>query len=65
VVVVKEPKQISTGLTRMSALLTGKMTLDQAIMLHSVFPITPTWCTNSRWVRPRQIGKGSNQAVVG
>jgi hypothetical protein len=39
---VKEPKQISTGLARMSAMLTGKTTPDRATMLHSEFPITPT-----------------------
>jgi hypothetical protein len=42
---VKEPKQISTGLARMSAMLTGKTTPDRATMLHSEFPITPT-----RWL---------------
>jgi hypothetical protein len=44
-VAVKEPKQISTGLARMSAMLTGKTTPDRATMLHSEFPITPT-----RWL---------------
>jgi ubiquinone biosynthesis protein UbiJ len=41
-VAVKDPKQISTGLARMSAMLAEKMTLDRATMLHSEFPITPT-----------------------
>jgi hypothetical protein len=41
-VVVKEPKQISTGLARMSVMLAGKTTPDRATMLHSEFPITPT-----------------------
>jgi hypothetical protein len=41
-VAVKQPKQISMGLARMSAMLIGKMTLDRATMLHSEFPITPT-----------------------
>jgi hypothetical protein len=45
-VVVKEPKQISTGLARMSAMLAGKTTPDQATMLHSEFPISPTWRAN-------------------
>jgi hypothetical protein len=45
-VVVKEPKQISTGLARMSAMLTGKTTPDRATMLHSEFPISPTWRAN-------------------
>jgi hypothetical protein len=45
-VAVKEPKQISTGLARMPAMLAGKTTLDQATMLHSEFPITPTWHAN-------------------
>jgi hypothetical protein len=45
-VVVKEPKQISTGLARMSAMLTGKATPDRATMLHSEFPISPTWRAN-------------------
>jgi hypothetical protein len=34
-VAVKEPKQISTGLARISTMLAGKTTLDQATMLHS------------------------------
>jgi hypothetical protein len=41
-VVVKDPKQISTGLARMSAMLAGKTTPDRATMLHSEFPIPPT-----------------------
>jgi hypothetical protein len=41
-VAVKEPKQIFTGLARMSAMLPGKTTPDQATMLHSEFPISPT-----------------------
>jgi hypothetical protein len=41
-VAVKEPKQISTGLARMSAMLPGKTTPDQATMLHSEFSISPT-----------------------
>jgi hypothetical protein len=41
-VAVKEPKQIFTGLVRMFAMLTGKMTPDRATMLHSKFPISPT-----------------------
>jgi hypothetical protein len=41
-VTVNEPKQIYTGLERMSAMLVGKTTADQAAMLHSEFPITPT-----------------------
>jgi hypothetical protein len=36
-VAVKEPKQISTGLARMSAMLAGKRTPDRAAMLHSEF----------------------------
>jgi hypothetical protein len=40
-VAVKEPKQISTGLARMSATLAGKTSPDRATMLHSEFPITP------------------------
>jgi hypothetical protein len=36
---VKEPKHISTGLARMSAMLARKMTLDVATMLHREFPI--------------------------
>jgi hypothetical protein len=64
-VVVKESKQISTGLARMSAMLAGKTTPDQATMLHSEFPITPTWRANFQGVRPGQIHKGVTQAVVG
>jgi hypothetical protein len=39
---VKEPKQISTRLARISAMLVGKMTPDRAAMLHSEFLISPT-----------------------
>jgi hypothetical protein len=45
-VTVKEPKQISTRLARMSTMLTGMTTPDRATMLHSEFSITPTWCAN-------------------
>jgi hypothetical protein len=45
-VVVKEPKQISMGLARMSAMLAGKTTPNRATMLHSEFPISPTWRQN-------------------
>jgi hypothetical protein len=41
-VTVKEPKQISTVLARMSAMLAGKTTPNQGTMLHSEFPISPT-----------------------
>jgi hypothetical protein len=41
-VAVKDPKHISMGLARMSAMLAGKTTPDQATMLHSEFPIAPT-----------------------
>jgi hypothetical protein len=64
-VVVKEPKQISTGSMRMSAMLAGKTTPDQAAMLHSEFLISPTWRANCQGVRPAQIRKGATQAVVG
>jgi ubiquinone biosynthesis protein UbiJ len=40
-VAVKESKQISTGLARMSIMLIGKTTPDQAAMLHSEFLISP------------------------
>jgi hypothetical protein len=39
-VAVKELKQISTGLARMSAMLAGKTTPDRAAMLHSEFLIS-------------------------
>jgi hypothetical protein len=52
---VKEPKQISTGLVRMAVMLAGKTTPDRATMLHSEFPIAPTWRANYQGVRPRQI----------
>jgi hypothetical protein len=39
-VAVKEPKQISTGLARMFAMLAEKTTPDRATMLHSEFPIS-------------------------
>jgi hypothetical protein len=45
-VTVKEPKQISTGLARMPAMLARKTTLDRAAMLHNEFLITPTWHAN-------------------
>jgi hypothetical protein len=45
-VTVKEPKKISTGLARMSVMFVGNMTPDRATMLHSEFPITPTWHAN-------------------
>jgi hypothetical protein len=49
-VAVKELKQISTGLVRMSAMLAGKTTPDRATMLHSEFPISPTWRANCQGV---------------
>jgi hypothetical protein len=42
-----------------------RMTLGLATMLHSEFPITPTWRANCKGVRPRQIRKEATQAVVG
>jgi hypothetical protein len=62
---VKEPKQISTGLERMSAMLAWKTTPDRAAMLHNAFLISPTWHANCQGVRPGQIRKGATQAVVG
>jgi hypothetical protein len=41
-VAMKEPKQISTWLVRMSAMLAGKTTPDRATVLHSKFLISPT-----------------------
>jgi hypothetical protein len=64
-VAVKKPKQTSTGLARMSAMLAGKTTPDRAAMLHIKFQISPTWCANCQGVRPRQIRKGATQDVVG
>jgi hypothetical protein len=52
---MKESKQISTGLERMSAMLVGKTKPDWAAMLHSEFLISPTWRANCQGVRPRQI----------
>jgi hypothetical protein len=57
-VAVKEPKQISTGLVRMSAMLAGKTTPDRATMLHREFPITPTWRANCQGVRPGRSARG-------
>jgi hypothetical protein len=54
-VTVKEPKQISTGLARMFAMLAVKTTPDRATMVHSEFPISPTWRANCQGVRPGQI----------
>jgi hypothetical protein len=62
---MKEPKQISTGSVRMSAMLAGKTTPDHAAMLHSEFLISPTWRANCQGVRPAQIHKGATKAVVG
>jgi hypothetical protein len=64
-VVVKEPKQISTGLARMSTMLTRKTTPNRTAMLHREFLISPTWRTNCQGLRPGQICKGATQAVVG
>jgi hypothetical protein len=63
-VAMKEPKQISTGLAKMSAMLAGKTTPDRATMLHSEFLISPTWRANCQGVTPGQIRKGATQAVV-
>jgi hypothetical protein len=57
-VAVKELKQISTGSARMSAMLAGKTTPDQAAILHSEFLISPTWCTNCEGVRPGRSARG-------
>jgi hypothetical protein len=62
---MKEPKHISTGSARMSAMLARKTTLDRAAMLHNEFQISPTWHANCQGVRPAQIRKGATQAVVG
>jgi hypothetical protein len=62
---VKDAKQISTRLAWMSAMLARKTTPDRATMLHSEFPISPTWRANSQGMRPGQICKGATQAVVG
>jgi hypothetical protein len=64
-VAMKEPKQISTGSTSMSAMLAGKTTPDRAAMLHNEFLISPTWRANCQGVRPGKICKGATQAVVG
>jgi hypothetical protein len=55
VVAMKEPKQISTEVARMFAMLARKNTPDQATMLHSEFPIAPTWRANCQGARPGQI----------
>jgi hypothetical protein len=57
-VAVKEPKQISTGLARMSSMLAGKTTPDRAAMLHSEFLISPTWRANCQGVRPGRLARG-------
>jgi hypothetical protein len=57
-VTVKEPKQIPTGLARMSTMLVGKTTPDRATMLHNEFPIAPTWRTNCQGVRPGRSARG-------
>jgi hypothetical protein len=61
---VKEPKQIPTGLARMSAMLVGKMTPDRATMLHSEFLISPTWRANCQgWDLANP--QGAAQSAVG
>jgi hypothetical protein len=55
---MKEPKQISTGSARMSAMLAGKTMPYRAAILHSEFLISPTWRANCQGVRPRQIPRG-------
>jgi hypothetical protein len=57
-VAVKEPKQISTGSARMSAMLAGKTTPDRAAMLHNEFLICPTWRANCHRVRPGRSARG-------
>jgi hypothetical protein len=57
-VAVKEPKQISIGLARMSAMLAGKTTLDRATMMHGELPISPTWHANFQGVRPGRSARG-------
>jgi hypothetical protein len=57
-VAMKEPKKISTGLARMSAMLIGKTTPDWDTMLHSEFPISPTWRANCQGVRPGRSARG-------
>jgi hypothetical protein len=56
---VKEPKQISTGSARMSAMLARKTMPDRAAMLPSEFLISPTWRANCQGVRPGQSRKGA------
>jgi hypothetical protein len=47
-----EPKQMSTGVARMSAMLSGKMmSLVGAIELHEEPWIPPTWRANYQMVR--------------
>jgi hypothetical protein len=55
---LKEPKQISMGLARMSATLAVKTTPDRVTMLHSECPISHTWCTNCVVVRPGRSARG-------
>jgi hypothetical protein len=57
-VAVKEPKQISTCLARMPAMLAGKTTPDWAAMLHSEFLISPTWRANCQGFRPDRSTRG-------
>jgi hypothetical protein len=45
--------------------LSPKMTLGRATMLHSKFSISPTWRAKCQGVRPGQIRKRATQAVVG
>jgi hypothetical protein len=51
-VIVKEPKQMFTRLARMFSMLAGETTSDRFTMLHSEFPISPTWRANYQGVRP-------------
>jgi hypothetical protein len=62
-----EPKQMSTGLRRMSVMLSGKMTLLVEVIKHRVARRTldssPTWHANCQMFRTRQPTWGSTLVV--
>ena len=59
-----EPKQMSMGLARKSAMLAGKMIpREDAIKSHEELPIAPTWCANCQRLRSEQSTGGSTLVV--
>jgi hypothetical protein len=55
---MKEPKQISMGSARTSAMLAKKTMPNRAAMLHNEFLISPTWRANYQGLRPGRSARG-------